>query len=112
MSENFNTTYGDNLDPSTAAEPAAAPVDIVPAVPRTPLESAQDVVQAQYIAAQDREDAARNALADAEDHHAACTNELNLLEDAHKALFPEKPNQPADNPTPPAPPAPAAATRR
>lgn len=57
----------------------------------TPLEAARSIVAEQYLAAQDREDQGRTLLKAAEDHHAACLEDLNLLEDAHRALFPETP---------------------
>lgn len=73
----------------------------VPAPPFvTPLEAARSIVAEQYLAAQDREDQGRTSLKAAEDHHATCVDELNLLEDAHRALFPETPPAPAPDPVP------------
>ena len=60
----------------------------------TPLEAARSIVAEQYLAAQDREDQGRTLLKAAEDHHAACLEDLNLLEDAHRVLFPESPPAP------------------
>lgn len=87
-------TPGEAHAPGTHVEPTSK-AGVAPEPSRTPLVATQEVVQAQYLAAQDREDVARKALQDAEDHHASCTAELDLLEAAHKALFPEELNQPA-----------------
>lgn len=99
----MSTSIPENVNETSVVDtrtPFFAGTDVPKDVPFvTPLEAARGIVAEQYLAAQDREDQGRTSLKAAEDHHATCVDELNLLEDAHRALFPEAPT-PDPTPTP------------
>ena len=104
-------TPDSNYPEKTIASPSVFASTEVPKAyspPSTPLEAARGIIAEQYLAAQDREDQGRTLLKAAEDHHAKCVDELNLLEDAHRAVFPEQNAAPVD----PAPVAGAVAPHR